>query len=99
MSNNTPNHLANFIPSGNLGKLFKHAKRLNHLNDLLSEFLPSTLKTLSLCAVKNDTAVFVAKNQAVAFQAHKQTKTLLDALHQIQELSHVTKTSIKIDLD
>ena len=98
MPNNTPTHLADFIPTGDLGKLFKHAKTLNHLNDLLSEFLPITLKTLTLCAVKNNTAIFVTKSQAVAFQAQKQTETLLEALHQVQALSHVNKTSIKIDL-
>ena len=99
MPDNKPIHLASFIPSGDLGRLFKHAKALNHLNDLLSEFLPSTLKSLSLCAIQGDTAVFVTKNQAVAFQAQKQTKTLLQALHQVQALSHINKTNIKIDLN
>jgi hypothetical protein len=95
--NNTTN-LSNFTPKGKLGVLFAQARMFNQLNDQLSTLLPEAFKTLSLCALKDNTATFVTHNQAVAFRAQKQQDALLDILKNLDALSSVQKIIIKVDL-
>jgi len=95
--NNTTN-TSNFTPKGRLGTLFVQARMFNQLNDQLSTLLPDAFKTLSLCALKDNTATFVTHNQAVAFRAQKQQDTLLDILKSLKALSKVQKVIIKVDL-
>jgi hypothetical protein len=95
--NNTTN-LSNFTPKGKLGALFAQARMFNRLNDQLSTLLPDAFKTLSLCALKDNTATFVTHNQAVAFRAQKQQDTLLDILKNLDALSNIQKIIIKVDL-
>ncbi|SFV83996.1 hypothetical protein MNB_SUP05-9-881 [hydrothermal vent metagenome] len=95
--NNTTN-LSNFTPKGKLGVLFVQARMFNRLNDQLSTLLPEAFKTLSLCALKDNTATFVTHNQAVAFRAQKQQGVLLDILKNLDTLSSVQKIIIKVDL-
>ncbi|SFV86476.1 hypothetical protein MNB_SUP05-SYMBIONT-4-1367 [hydrothermal vent metagenome] len=91
-------NLANFTPKGALGQMFTQARALNELNEQLSEFLPKTFKSLSLCVVENNIATFVTNNQALAFRAQKQPDILLEALRQIKPLRQIEKVVIKVDL-
>lgn len=95
----TTTNLADFNPKGKLGLLFAQAKLFNHYNDQLSIVLPDNLKSLSLCAIKNDLATFVTDNQACAFLAQQQQKTLLNALQKINGLSKIQKIAVKVSLN
>jgi len=95
--NNTAG-LSNFTPKGKLGALFAQARMFNQLNDQLSTLLPGAFKTLSLCALKDNTATFVTHDQSVAFRAQKQHDVLLDTLKNLDALSKVQKVIIKVDL-
>ncbi len=91
-------NLSKFTPKGALGQLFQQARTLNHLNEQLSEHLPEQFTLLSLCAIENNTAIFVTDNQAIIFRAQKQNDILLNAVRQIEPLIHIEKVVIKIDL-
>ena len=78
--------------------MFAQARMFNQLNDQLSTLLPDAFKTLSLCALKDNTATFVTQNQAVAFRAQKQQDTLLDILKSLEALSNIQTIIIKVDL-
>lgn len=90
--------LADFSLKGRLGLLFSQARMFNDCNDKLLKILPDNLKALSLCAIKDDVATFVADNQATAFVAQQQQKILLDALRGIDGLPKIKKIVIKVDL-
>lgn len=94
----TTTNLADFDPKGKLGLLFARARVFNHCNDQLFKILPDNLKSLSLCAVENNTATFVTCNQAEAFIAQNQHKTLLSALQKIDELPKIQKVVVKVSL-
>lgn len=91
-------NLANFTPQGALGQAFVQARALNKLNEQLLEYLPESLKSLFLCAIDEDTAAFVANNQALAFRAQRQPDVLLNALRQIESLRHIKKVVVKVNL-
>ncbi|KAA0446097.1 MAG: hypothetical protein FXV79_02185 [Candidatus Thioglobus sp.] len=91
-------NLANFAPHGALGLAFTQARKLGHLNSQLLQYLPEPLQSLSLCAFDDNTATFVADNQALAFRAQKQSSVLLEALWQIEALTQIKKVAIKVDL-
>ncbi len=91
-------NLSKFTPEGLLGKLFKKARGLNHLNEQLLKHLPKQFSSLSLCAIENNTATFITNNQAVAFRAQKQNNILLSATKQIDALRQIEKIVIKVDL-
>ncbi len=90
--------LSKFTPKGVLGQLFKTARTLSYANEQLSECLPKQFATLSLCVIKNNTAVFVTDNQAIIFRAKEQSNILLDAIRQIESLKNIKKVVVKIDL-
>lgn len=94
----TTTKLTDFNPKGKLGLLFTQARMFNHCNDQLSQTLPDNLKSLSLCMIKNDLATFVTNNQASAFLAQKQQKTLLNALQKIDGLPTIRKIVVKVSL-
>jgi hypothetical protein len=91
-------NLSKFTPKGTLGQLFQQARTLNHLNEQLSARLPEQFALLSLCAIENNTAIFVTDNQAIIFRAQKQNDILLNAVRQVESLIHIEKVIIKIDL-
>ena len=91
-------NLANFTPQGALGQMFARARTLNELNEQLSGYLPKSFKSLSLCAIDNNTATFVTDNQALTFRAQKQADTLLDALKQVAPLTQIEKVVVKVVL-
>lgn len=95
----TTTNLADFNPTGKLGLLFARAKMFNHYNDQLSKTLPDGLKSLSLCVIEGDLATFVADNQASAFVAQKQHKTLLSALQKIDGLAKIRKIAVKVSIN
>ncbi|CAC9563846.1 hypothetical protein [uncultured Gammaproteobacteria bacterium] len=91
-------NLAGFTPQGALGQMFAQARALNALNQQLSEHLPETFKSLSLCAINDNTATFVTNNQALAFRVQKQPDILLNALKQMASLTTIEKVIVKISL-
>ena len=91
-------NLAEFTPQGALGRMFARARALNGLNQQLSECLPEAFKSLSLCAIDNNTATFVTHNQALAFRVQKQPDVLLNAFKQVALLTTIEKVIVKIDL-
>ncbi|BBB24290.1 conserved hypothetical protein [Isorropodon fossajaponicum endosymbiont JTNG4] len=95
----TLTNLASFTPSGQLGQLFTQAKAYNQINIDLAKLLPSTLKPLELCLIKNNTAILITHNQAIAFRAQKQLVTLLELLIQIPALESITHIEIKININ
>ncbi|HIM58015.1 MAG TPA: hypothetical protein EYJ00_01650 [Gammaproteobacteria bacterium] len=97
-SKNQTANLTNFKPKGKLGVLFAQARVFNYLNDRLSTLLPPAFVSLSLCAIKGNTATFVTHDQAVAFRAQKQQATLLAAIKPLDALSQIQKIVIKLDL-
>jgi hypothetical protein len=95
----TLTNLASFVPSGQLGQLFAQAKTYNQINVELVKLIPSTLKPLELCLIKDNTATLITQNQAVAFRAQKQLTVLLELLTQIPTLESITRIEIKISIN
>jgi hypothetical protein len=95
----TLTNLASFVPSGQLGQLFVQAKTYNQINVELVKLIPSTLKPLELCLIKDNTAILITQNQAVAFRAQKQLTVLLELLTQIPTLESITRIEIKISIN
>ncbi|BBB22220.1 conserved hypothetical protein [Abyssogena phaseoliformis symbiont OG214] len=96
----TLTNLASFAPSGGqLGQLFTQAKAYNQINIELAKLLPSTLKPLELCLIKDNTAILITHNQAIAFRAQKQLVVLLELLTQIPMLESITHVEIKININ
>ena len=95
----TLTNLASFVPSGQLGQLFAQAKTYNQINVELVKLIPSTLKPLELCLIKDNTAILITQNQAVAFSAQKQLTVLLELLTQIPTLESITRIEIKISIN
>lgn len=95
----TLTNLASFVPSGQLGQLFAQAKTYNQINVELVKLIPSTLKPLELCLIKDNTAILITQNQAVAFRAQKQLTVLLELLTQIPTLKSITRIEIKISIN
>lgn len=91
-------NLGKFTPKGTLGQLFQKARVLNYLNEQLSEYLPEYFTSLSLCVIENNTITFVTDNQAIIFRAKKQNDILLNAIRQIELLTHIETVIIKVDL-
>ncbi len=95
----TLTNLASFVPSGQLGKLLAQAKVYNQINIELAKLLPSTLKPLELCLIKDNKATLITHNQAIAFRAQKQLVALLELLTQIPALESITHIEIKININ
>jgi hypothetical protein len=95
----TLTNLASFVPSGQLGQLFAQAKTYNQINVELVKLIPSTLKPLELCLIKDNTAILITQNQVVAFRAQKQLTVLLELLTQIPTLESITRIEIKISIN
>jgi hypothetical protein len=95
----TLTNLASFVPSGQLGQLFAQAKTYNQINVELVKLIPSTLKPLELCLIKDNTAILITQNQSVAFRAQKQLTVLLELLTQIPTLESITRIEIKISIN
>lgn len=95
----TLTNLASFVPSGQLGQLFTQAKTYNQINVELVKLIPSTLKPLELCLIKDNMATLITQNQAVAFSAQKQLTLLLKLLTQIPTLESITRIEIKININ
>ena len=95
----TLTNLASFVPSGQLGQLFAQAKTYNQINVELVKLIPSTLKPLELCLIKDKTATLITQNQSVAFSAQKQLTVLLELLTQIPTLESITDIEIKISIN
>ncbi|WP_428086779.1 hypothetical protein [Candidatus Thioglobus sp.] len=92
-------NLANFCASGKLGKLFAQAKTYNKINLQLAQQLPNTLKTLELCLIKNDIAILITNNPAVAFRAKQQRPEIITLLRSISLSSQINQIEIKIAVD
>ncbi len=85
-------NLTNFSPKGSLGQMIAQAKIYNKINAQLHSQLPSALKDLKLCLIKDNVATLITSNSAVAFRAKQQLNeiiTLLQGISLCQKISHI----------
>ncbi len=92
-------NLAAFSPKGQLGKLFAQAKIYNQINEQLNQELPSTLKTLELCLIKNNIATLITSNPAVAFRAKQQLNELTTIVQSACLSIQIKQIEIKVTTD
>ena len=97
MKDKTTANLTNFKPSGELGEMFKKAKKHNHFNSLLQDLLPPQFKGITLCLVKEQKVTLLAPNPSIAYRAEKQQPALLAIIQQIDGLTLIKTVSIKLD--
>jgi hypothetical protein len=91
-------NISNLSTHNRLGKLFAQAKVNNQINAQLEQQLPTNLKTLELCLIKDGIATLITSNPAVAFRAQQQLDAILTLLRSMPLVKKINTIKIKVSI-